>query len=625
MNGVKTSRICIICIILGLFSGAVQAMGFSIGNKPAKSSPVISNRPWGNIGTYKPGLQDQMPPAMQNAPASGYSFSYNYTYNTNPASNTVSNNTNSRPGGYYMGGAPGTGWPMPMSQAGTAMPYPSQAGMLYMPQAGNAMPYSASGSGYQYHGQSRGDPVIEVEISKVAPLVQQNIIYTIKVVSGGNLKTLNPVLPRIEGASLKKIDGPVASVRQKPGGHEIVNEYRYRLTPLQSGEIMIPPIRFKGTHVQDAQWNGRRGPQNPSRTGGGAFDISSGESLTLNVQPADPAVKPWLPLHSLKMHASMNNGNAMKAGVPVTLSLFLEAKGATGDQLPSLEKQLKNGDFRVYLEKTEMEGKVSANGRHLLGKRTETYTMIPLKDGVVDLPFLSVAWWDVDSDVAKMAGLPGQVGYAGYGREVISRIGDISKGAATSIYFWLPLLVTLALIIGYWFGAWARTKPFLKGIGEKINASALKPARQQLVQTSHAVGRVISPASYTRKVRIGFARLMPRPVQLWFCTRCIEQEDNPTKWCQQFKTRVCCHLGISEHTPMPEIAEKLIDSHPNAEPAQVRALVQSLDGAIYGGQPIDFVSWKREFRNQLRPGLFSRRRRSRRKRVELPALNPRTA
>ena len=95
-------------------------------------------------------------------------------------------------------------------------------------------------------------------MSETSPFEQQNIVYTVRVVSSDNLKTLNPILPRIEGAALQKVDGPVASLRtdKRSGNQEIVNTYHFKLTPLRSGEIVIPVISFKGTHVSsNRQWN----------------------------------------------------------------------------------------------------------------------------------------------------------------------------------------------------------------------------------------------------------------------------------------------------------------------------------------------------------------------------------
>ena len=72
MNRIRTSRICIICLLASFISGVTQsASGFSfgIGNSPKNDSRkdprTTSNRPWGNIGAFKPGVQYEPPPALQ--------------------------------------------------------------------------------------------------------------------------------------------------------------------------------------------------------------------------------------------------------------------------------------------------------------------------------------------------------------------------------------------------------------------------------------------------------------------------------------------------------------------------------------------------------------------------------
>ena len=189
-------RIGGICLLAGLLCGAnAQAAGggtsFSAGKPSTKNSRTTSNRPWGNLGAFKPGLKHEQLPV---------------------------------PG--YMGTAPGSGW------------YPAQ------------MPGTATTS-------SSSQPVVEIETSARKIYEQQSIVYTVRVVSSGNLKTLTPVIPRIDGAIMEQVDGPVASTRYsgRSSSLEIINEYHFKLTPLRSGEIVVPAMQFKGTHVPGRQWN----------------------------------------------------------------------------------------------------------------------------------------------------------------------------------------------------------------------------------------------------------------------------------------------------------------------------------------------------------------------------------
>ncbi len=600
MYRMKMSRFCLICLLTSFLSGVTQtASSFSFsfstsGNQGGgKSSRTTTNRPWGNIGAYKPGLQ------VENNSASGSNgYSYSYSYQT------MNNGADS---GYYLGGAPNTGWPGALNPM-----LPPQA---YAPYAGQTPATAAA-----------GQPNVEVEVSETSPFEQQNIVYAVRVVSSDNLMTLNPILPYIEGAVLQKVDGPVASMRtdKYSANREIVNTYHFKLTPLRSGEIVIPVISFKGTQAaSNTQWNVMPGMP-PAAGVDEAFTIASIKPITLRVQPAEPTVKPWLPLNDLKLKAQLSNEQRVKEGTPVTLTLELEAKGALGDQLPTLEQQLVSDDFRVYRESTTTKNGISNDGAYLIGSRKETYTLIPLKDGWIRLPQLGVAWWDVDSNTVEIAGQSDQP-EALPSSGISANAARAVSGSGYSIFFWFPLLITLGMIVGYWLGNWARTRPILK-TAVAATVTALVTVKGRTMAASHAAMQRLNVIKYLRKLRMGLVLFMPLPIKLWMCTRCIEQEDSPREWCVQFKNRICQHLKIAPYTPLPQIVEKLIEVNPQAEPAKLRALVQSLDSAIYGARPLDFNAWKSDFRNQLRPRLFSHRRRNpHRAKTELPELNPHSA
>ncbi len=572
MSRVNTYYLCIICMLTSFMSTSIHAGGMSFGNSKSSTttSPSTNNRPWGNIGTPKTATMYQAPPP---------------------------------PAGYYPGAAPNTGWYSAMVPPGVAPGNGWYAAAL--PDNGTA---------------TAALPVVEVDIQGSVFYEQQNIIYTVSVVSDGNLKSLNPELPRIEGAALEQLDGPVASTRTVAHNNkrQIVNTYRYKVMPLRSGELVIPAIRFTGTHAPGRQM--QRGPGTPASTPAGSFSIAADEALTFQVQPADPAVNPWLPLHELTLQSNILQEGPAKAGEPVTLTLELKAKGALGNQLPSLARQLESTNYRIYRDATEIKNGISADGAYLTGSRTETYTVIPLEDGWIRLPEVNLAWWDVDTHRAMLAGLP-----LSEADKLAAANRDSALSAAGQplfpFYFWLPMIITLCLLAGFWLGAWHRTRPLLKS-----TAAWLSARRHGAVKYANRVGIRLSPPGLVRRMRVGLALLMPRSVKLWMCTRCLHDEDDPNTWCTEFKSRICDHLGIPAHTPLSHIAEKVIAVSPQAEPARLRALVHSLDGAIYGGSSLDFPVWKQELAQQLRPQLLRRRpSRRRRRKAMLPELNPHSA
>jgi hypothetical protein len=534
----------------------VHAFGISTGNsKPfEKETGTTTNRPWGNIAATKPAPTYQPLPPPSNA--------------------------------YYPGAAPDTGW------------YSQQ-----LPA---------------YNPAAAGDPVVEVDVDGSVFYENQNIIYTVRVVSAGNLKSLNPELPRIEGAVLEQIDGPVVSTRKDDTGNQrqIVNTFRYKLLPLRSGRVVIPAMRFSGTLVNDRQ--ARRGPGMPSTAPAGSFNIAASRDLNLRVRAADATVNPWLPLHDLKLHTNLMQSGPVKAGEPVTLELELVAKGAQGNQLPSLAAQLESTQYRIYRDATTIKNGISTRGNHLTGSRKETYTIIPLEDGWVRLPEVTVAWWDVDTGTPERVELPfAHAGSAEGKGQAAAPAGD--GYSLSTMLFWAPLVIVFSLIAGYWLGAWHRTRALMSSVTTRVSLLG-----QQVVERTSRVGSRLSPAAHMKRLRMGFAVLMPRSVKLWMCARCQSADDNPEAWCMEFKSRVCGQLNISKNAPLTQVAEKIIDVSPQAEPAKLRTLTRSLDKAIYGGSSLDFPAWKREFAQQLRPRVYWRRHSRRRyARAALPALNPR--
>jgi len=619
LHRLNLTKICFICTLAGLLGGLVHtayafSFGFSVSSSSksngttTKQTYTTTNRPWGNVGPYKqapkyekPATAADMNPAMMNQ-----GMSPMMSQGMNPGM---------MPGmspGMNSGMMPGMNQGMPpgMSPAMNRY-YPGAAS-----PAGNWYTAQVQGGG---NTAATGKPRVEISVSDTNLFEQQNVVYTARVISSDNLKTLDPVMPTVTGAVLEKIDGPVAT---SGPNREIINEYRFKLTPLQSGEIEIPAITFKGTHAGGRHWSGFPGVPGTQQEGE-SFTATSSGPIILDVMPADPTQKPWLPLNDLKVRAKISDEQPFKEGKPVTVTLELTAKGALGEQLPSLEQQLDSDQYRIYRDAVNVKDGVSKDGRYLIGTRKETYTLIPLKDGWVRLPYIKVGWWDVDNGKAMVAELPDQAGESFAANRLIEAV--TGKNDIFSGLFWAPLLITLGLIAGYWLGVWSRGKPALDAIRIRI-ASWSRSALQHSLTLTGAAWKKVSPVESINKLRYVFMLMMPRTVKLWMCTRCLEREENPEMWCTEFKQHICQHLGIAPHTPLTAIAEKIIDANPQAEPARIRALVQSLDGAIYGGRPLDFALWKQEFHNQLRPRLSRRhRRRVRRSKASLPALNPRTA
>jgi hypothetical protein len=467
-------------------------------------------------------------------------------------------------------------------------------------------------------------PRVELELSDYQPYVQENVLLKLRVVSDRNLETATPELPNSNDVLLQKVEGPKARSRTGAhGGREIVNEFVYSLTPLHAGDVEVPPLRVTGTSSGNGYGYGQ--------AGGSRFEATTPEPLRLQVRPAMASVRPWLPLQDLNLKATLDGGEEVEQGQPVTLALELNAVGATGSQLPSLEAMLRSPDFRVYREQTLNEARLSTDGRRLEGRRTEYYTLVPRSGGKLRLPEIRLAWWNVTTGAREYAGLPirtlqveGEAGTFG----LPPSANAIGRGGMS--WFWLPLVGLLLLLLGYWGGVWYRGRLPKTSQKEPLSqrlGSGLKSAADRVSSGATDVAKRLNPAPMLGRLKPRLSRSLPPSTRFLMCVRAANREENPAAWADKFQDMTCHHLKFDSQTPLPGVTGRILALRPGADREQVRRLMQQLDGALYGNQDIDFKRWKKQFRRQVGRGQGLARSGGRKlhlTRARLPELNPQT-
>ena len=476
---------------------------------------------------------------------------------------------------------------------------------------------------YSQYGQPRGvaaGPRLEVELTEDRPYVQQNVLVRLRVISSGNLATASPDLAAIDEVLFEKVEGPKASTRGSGNNREIVNEFVMAMTPLRDGDLEVGPIKVTGTLA-----------------GGVPFEAVAPAPLHLDVRPPMAAIRPWLPLQTLQIKADLDSNGEVERGRPVTLTVELEAQGATGEQLPSLESMLRSDDFRVYREQTMTDTRIASNGNTLIGKRIESYTLVPHRSGRLQLPELRLAWWNVDTATREASSVPihtfavaGDDGPFGFGRRAVHDDDDWRV-------FWLPLGGVLLLLIGYWGGVWLRGKtPVDPARARASGSAALLPSlRHRLARAAAGAGtssahalaasaRLLNPTPLLRRAGAWLAGLKPRSARVYQCARVADSAADPAAWCLAFQQQACRTLQAQAREPLPRMADRIVDLRPGADRDHVLRLMQQLDSALYNRQDIDFARWKREFRQALRPATGTLRSlvAARVRHAHLPALNP---
>ena len=496
--------------------------------------------------------------------------------------------------------APGTAWGSPYGSQ-----LPSYGGM---PGATTYPPYGQ----VQAQIMEAAPPRVELQLSDPAPYIQQSVILTVRLISNASLPEATPEPPNAGAALIQPLDGPHVSVRQQGAKRDVVNDFRFVLTPLENGDLALPGLRVRGSLAAATGGLGR------------PFDVRS-DPVRLSVRPAAAEAQPWLPLYHLAMRGYLTGDDQPVAGKPIGLAVEVTAVGATGGQLPSAEHALRKAtDFSVYLESSDVEGGVTPDGRFITGRRLERYTLVPQYGGKLHVPAVKVPWFNLSAGRQETTELPI--------RQIVAEGppppedplrftgGDLVPSGSARWLFWTPLFLLVPVMLGY--AVMLFSPPPLATARTAQQETAAGPSR--LAGWLGKLADAISPWRLAEWLRPRIASALPVAARLWFCLRIVEREDDPEDWAMLLKFLSAKHLGISAQLPLPELGEEIVrHAARRADPTRVRQLMVELDDALYGGKPItNFTAWKRAFRRETRPRLFARRRAGGPSSHDLPALNP---
>ncbi|MGD8587988.1 MAG: hypothetical protein PVG22_04060 [Chromatiales bacterium] len=514
-------------------------------------------------------------------------------------------------------------------QPGTPSPMPTSPNPQYPYSGGWPMQQQSAYGQNNYYAPSAEPPHLEVRISGSSPYVQENLLLWLDLYSKQNLKTATPQFPQTDTLVFQKIEGPSVASRSYQGSQKILTRFIYQVTPLRPGRIEIPPIHVTGEQESAAGY---------ARTS--EFDAVSSGDLVLNVKPADPGSSPWLPLEQLNLKSHLPEKLKAVAGKPLSLTIEMNAVGASGNLLPSLERQLQNDAFRVYRDKTRTTTKLDRKGNKIIGRRIDTFTLVPQYGGDLHLPDLRLSWWNTKNDTPQYTSVPIkpiEVSGSGFrGGDGMFGLTETSTlfPAGSPAAFWIPVSVIFGVIFGYWLAVWLsnrRKKEIpIPAFAPLTNAMKrpfkyMAPAFAPLGEKFRSTTAILNPVNRWQKLRRQAIGMLPLSIRFWFCVRLVEQEDDPDVWGYTLRFLANKHLNMPARAPFSDIGNRILQFHPKADPIKIRKLIHALDQSLYGHSDLDFEQWKAEFKHEIRPRLkllpgFGDRQLSHRQR--LPELNP---
>lgn len=228
--------------------------------------------------------------------------------------------------------------------------------------------------------------------------VQQLSYYQVTIYFNGDLQRGSLSEPQMDGASIMQVG-------QDAEGTELVNGIRYRtitrryaITPQRSGNFTIAPPTFSGEMIDrdSARYNYF------ART---KTVVQQAEPLdvVVNAIPADFPGN-WLVAGLVTLTEEWSPDiTELKQGEPVTRIITLSAVDVAENQLPDLQQGFPDG-LRLYQEQPQAKS-AERNGR-LVAQKIFTTAVIANVDGKLELPEVSLPWWNSQTNKVEHARLP---------------------------------------------------------------------------------------------------------------------------------------------------------------------------------------------------------------------------
>ena len=254
--------------------------------------------------------------------------------------------------------------------------------------------------------------------------VQQQIPYTVRLYYDGSLQQGALSAPELKDAVIEQLGEDKRYTTVRNGRQYNVIERNYVISPEKSGALHIPPATFHG-RITVARQGGnpggvddlmqrffRNSPLNQGAFSGGIFG-SPGKAITVGSHSIDIDIKPrpattasdWMPAEAVTLHDSWTDQPPeFKAGEPVSRTITINTQGLAGSQIPELSLAAP-ANTRLYPEATKHESRT--DGNTIYGVSTQTLTYIPGKAGQLDIPAITLDWWDTRHNKAAHTTLPG--------------------------------------------------------------------------------------------------------------------------------------------------------------------------------------------------------------------------
>lgn len=237
------------------------------------------------------------------------------------------------------------------------------------------------------HAQTAQDIWLEHGFEPANPYVGQQVRYTLRLYQGVSLDDLRFAPPASALAEVRPLGEPGIDEREHNGLRYRVTEQHYALFPFASGPT---PIRGGQALAK------RAATASPELT-------LDAPAFTLDVRPAASTGAPWLPATALTLSESGSQSSSPpRAGDALQRTVRIEAHGLQAAQIPPLE--LSGTGFTAHRLPPKLIDRNGPDG--IIGSREETWLIVPTAAGPLNLPPISVTWFDTTRRATTRSELP---------------------------------------------------------------------------------------------------------------------------------------------------------------------------------------------------------------------------
>lgn len=249
--------------------------------------------------------------------------------------------------------------------------------------------------------QSAEELFLEIEVNKDSIYVQEQLLFSVRLFYTIN-GIRNPQFTELEMSDtvIQLIGSPNQYERLIDGVRYGVYEKRYVIFPQRSGPLEIPDILFRG-EVTDGSSNFVFRNLNTRRV----TAFIDGVTIDVMERPATAQNNEfWLPVTNLTLEETFEPElSELQVGDSFVRTLTMVADGLDGAVLPPFSPAEIEG-ANLYPDPADID-RTFVEGR-IIGTRTEQTTVVATEAGTIEIPELTVLWWNVDTDQQEATVVP---------------------------------------------------------------------------------------------------------------------------------------------------------------------------------------------------------------------------